>query len=64
VTFGAQPAGSFISQPLQKTFDSWWTMSLTNFKANGKRHSSMAKLAIADTGTSLLCMIQSDYNKF
>ena len=58
------PGGKFIEQPLKKTYGTWWTMPLTNYKVNGQKKSSMTTLAIADTGTSLLYMSLSDYLQF
>ena len=47
------------------SYDTWWTIHLTNAKMNGTSFKvSNARYAIIDTGTSLLYLLESDYQYF
>jgi len=69
VTFGGTPTnsttGDFIEQSIVSSYDSWWTMRLSDVKMNGSSiKKSGGQYAIVDTGTSLLYMLTSDYAYF
>lgn len=70
VTFGGDPdastyIGNFVSQPLVKHYSTWWTMHMNNVKIGGNSVKLNARsFAIADTGTSLLYLLATDYGYF
>lgn len=68
-TFGGFPAGAnsteYTSNSLLLSQDSWWSLNLTGVYVNGTSvNTDTNAFAIADTGTSLLYMVDSAYNKF
>jgi hypothetical protein len=70
VSFGGTPEQyvgdiNFVQQSLDTQYSQWWTMRFHGCLLNGQEISSgKGVYAIADTGTSLLSMVQSDYDKF
>ena len=72
VVFGGTAEGSytgkFIHQKLYKADHIWWTMHLQKVQIGSTANKDVLKtkgaLAIADTGTSLLVMLASDYADF
>ncbi len=66
MTFGGTPtnatAGDYIEQSIVSSYDSWWTMKLTDVvMGTGSIFRSGGNYAIVDTGTSLMYMLESDY---
>lgn len=69
VSFGGVPSGSYMSdfaeQSLDTAYNEWWTLRFHGTAINGNQLTySKGVYAIVDTGTSLLYMVQSDYDQF
>lgn len=58
-------SGGWFTENLYSTYPAWWSMMLGDVLAGSTSiRATTANLAIADTGTSLLFMLESDYLGF